>query len=132
VSTRPRDVGSSGAAKDIREVYSSFLDFEFVVHEGDVEGGMLPKALKTANVAHALLTVWCAKKPGKSGSGYPAFGLGAVVVWVDEGFMYLNRKIRAWIGWRDARESGSREYRSSTISGRPSVLSSSLWGWLDR
>ena len=78
--TRPRDVGSSGAAKDIKEVYSSFLDFVFVLHGGDVEGGMLPNALKTANVAHALLTVWCAKKPGKSGSGYPALEFGAVVV----------------------------------------------------
>ena len=41
--------------------------------------------------------------------------------------MYLNRKMRAWIGWRAARESGSREYRSSTMNGSPSVLSSSLW-----
>jgi hypothetical protein len=41
--------------------------------------------------------------------------------------MYLKRKIRAWIGWRDARESESREYRSSTINGRPNVLRSSLW-----
>ena len=66
VITRPREVGSRGAAKDIRALYSSVLVF---VEEGECEeeegGGMLPSALRTARVAHALLTVWWAKKPGK-------------------------------------------------------------------
>ena len=41
--------------------------------------------------------------------------------------MYLKRKMRAWIGWRDARELGLSKYRSSTYNGRPSVLRSLLW-----
>lgn len=85
--------------------------------------GMFPRAFITARVAQALLTTWCAKKPGKSGSNWPEK--------VDDSSeetegSHLNRKMRAWRGWRDARDSGSKEYKSSTISGTPRVLRRSL------
>jgi hypothetical protein len=120
-------VGSKGPAKDIRAEYSSLLFGVLIA--GDDEGirddGMFPRALKTARVAHALLTVWCAKNPGKRGSGSPPPGVAVAFVFV-LGLTYLKRKIRAWMGWRAASESGSREYRSSTIRGSPSVFNSSL------
>lgn len=84
--------------------------------------GIFPSALRTANVAHALFTTWCAKNPEKSGSYSPVDASASVE---DEG-SHLNKKISAWRGCRDASESGSREYRSSTIKGTPRVLSNSL------
>lgn len=67
---------------------------------------MFPRAFSTANVAQALLTTWCAKKPGNSGSSAPARcgALGS-----DEVGIHLNRNIRAWSGCKAASESGSRE-----------------------
>ena len=89
--------------------YSALLfDVVFGV-EGREDGGMLPRALSTAKVAHALLTVWCAKNPGKWGSGSPVADAVFEFVEGPDGLMYLKRKMRAWSGWREASESGSRE-----------------------
>lgn len=84
--------------------------------------GIFPSALITARVAQALLTVWCAKKPGKSVSYSPAVLLGSLAV---EG-NHLKRNIRAWRGCSADSASGSSEYRSSTIYGTQSVFRSSL------
>ena len=45
--TRLRDIGSGGAAEDIRDMYSSFLVFGFVTHEGGVGEWRLPKGVET-------------------------------------------------------------------------------------
>lgn len=73
-------------------------------------------------VAHALLTVCCAKKPGKSDSNCPAVLLGSLAL---EG-SHLKRNMRAWRGCRADSASGSREYKSSTMYGTPSDFRSSL------
>jgi hypothetical protein len=43
----------------------------------------------------------------------------------------LKRNMKAWRGWSAARESASREYKSSTMRGTPSVFNNSLKkiGW---
>lgn len=83
---------------------------------------MFPSAFITAMVAQALLTVCCAKKPGKSVSYCPAVLLGSLAV---EG-SHLKRNIRAWRGCSADSASGSSEYRSSTMYGTASVFRSSL------
>ena len=84
--------------------------------------GIFPSAFITARVAQALLTVCCAKKPGKSVSYFPAVLVGSSVL---EG-SHLKRKIRAWRGCSADNASGSSEYKSSTMYGTPSVFRSSL------
>ena len=83
---------------------------------------MFPSAFITARVAQALLTVCCAKKPGKSVSYCPTVLLGSSPA---EG-SHLKRNIRAWRGCSAESVSGSSEYKSSTMYGTPSVFRSSL------
>lgn len=80
---------------------------------------MFPIAFRTASVAHALFTTWCAKKPGKSESYCPLAGS-------EEEPTHLKRKINACNGCKSASEAESSEYRSSTTKGTPKDLSSSL------
>ena len=83
---------------------------------------IFPSAFMTARVAQALLTVCCAKKPGKSVSYCPTTLFGSPV---EEG-SHLKRNIRAWRGFNADSASGSSEYKSSTMYGTPSVFRSSL------